>query len=113
MTMGKKNKKLVGKHHARSDIYRDIMTYEIKEILLISSPYNIFNMEEDGSFASKIINEYSGLNLRYPPVITGASSARESLDLLAEKQFDLVLIVPHLKETDVFFLGREDRKSVV
>jgi hypothetical protein len=107
MTMGKKNKKLVGKHHARSDIYRDIMTYEIKEILLISSPYNIFNMEEDGSLASKIINEYSGLNLRYPPVITGASSARESLDLLAEKQFDLVLIVPHLKETDVFFLGRE------
>lgn len=107
MTRNEKNTKLVSKYHARSNIYREIMTYEIKEVLLISSPYNIFNMEEDGSLASKIINEYSGLNLRYPPVITGASSAREALDLLAEKRFDLVLIVPHLKETDIFSLGRE------
>ncbi len=110
MTRNGKNTKPVSKYHARSNIYREIMTYEIKEVLLISSPYNIFNMEEDGSLASKIINEYSGLNLRYPPVITGTSSARESLDLLAEKRFDLVLIVPHLKETNVFSLGREIKR---
>jgi len=107
MMMSEKNKECFSKFHAHPDTYRDIMAYEIKEILLISSPYNMFNMEEDGSLTSKIINEYSGLNLRYPPVITGASSAVEALDLLAKKRFDMVLIVPHLKETDVFSLGRE------
>lgn len=101
------NRTYACKAHARSDIYRELMAYEIREILLISSPYNMFNMEEDGSLTSKIINEYNGLNLCYPPVITGASSASEALDLLEKKRFDMVLIVPHLKETDVFSLGRE------
>ncbi|SLM31976.1 PpsA2 [Desulfamplus magnetovallimortis] len=104
--MSTKKPKLLSKFNARPDIYRDIMAYEVKEILLISSPYNMFNMEEGSSLASKIINEYSGLNLRYPPVITGASSASEALALLGEKRFDMVLIVPHLKETDIFSLGR-------
>ncbi|MFO7751457.1 MAG: PEP/pyruvate-binding domain-containing protein [Desulfobacteraceae bacterium] len=107
MMASEKNRTIVSKFHACPDIYRDIMAYEIKEILLISSPYNMFNMEEDGSLTSKIINEYNGLNLRYPPVITGASSAGEALELLDKKRFDMVLIVPHLKETDVFSLGRE------
>ena len=105
--MSKTNRKILSKFNAHPDIYREIMAYEVREILLISSPYNMFNMEEDGSLTSKIINEYSGLNLRYPPVITGASSAQEALDLLGQKRFDMVLIVPHLKETDIFSLGRE------
>ena len=107
MMLMERNRKFTKKFHAHPDIYREIMAYEVKEILLISSPYNMFNMEEDGSLTSKIINEYSGLNLRYPPVITGASSAEQALELLAEKRFDMVLIVPHLKGTDVFSLGRE------
>ncbi len=104
--MSKTNRKVLSKFNAHPDIYREIMAYEVREILLISSPYNMFNMEEDGSLTSKIINEYSGLNLRYPPVITGASSAQEALDLLGQKRFDMVLIVPHLKETNLFSLGR-------
>ena len=107
MLLKEQNRKFINKFHTRPEIYRDIMAYEIKEILLISSPYNIFNMEEDGSLTSKIINEYRGLNLRYPPVITGASSAEQALDLLAEKRFDMVLIVPHLKGTNVFSLGQK------
>ena len=34
---------------------------------LVSSLYDSFILEEDGSLASRIINEYSGLNLSLPP----------------------------------------------
>ncbi len=98
---------MVSEFHAKSEIFRKLMAFEIREILLISSVYNIFNMEGDGSLTSKIINEYKGLNLCRPPKITGVSSAEEALALLHEKDFDMVLIVPHPEKMDVFSLARE------
>ncbi len=96
--------------HTKSQISNELMVHEIQEILLISSPYNIFNFEEDGSLTSKIINEYKGLNLCRPPKLTGVSSAKEALSLLSSKDFDMVLIVPNLEETDPFSLGLEIKK---
>ncbi len=96
--------------YTRSEIFRDLMSKEIREILLISSRFNIFNLEEDGSLTSKIMNEYKGLNLCYPPRITGAVSVNEAMSLLRQKDFDMVIIVPHLEETDVFSLGADIKR---
>ena len=81
------------------------MATEMREILLISSRYNIYNLEEDGGLTSKIINEYKGMNITYPPTISGASSVEEAMSLLALKDFDMVLIVPHVEEVDAFSIG--------
>lgn len=86
-------------------MFRELMPFETREILLISSLYNIFNMEDGCSLTSKIIHEYKGLNLTCPPRITGVSSEKKALELLAEKEFDMVLLVPFLEETDIFALG--------
>ena len=108
--MNSNESNLIRDFRARSQTFRDLMAHEIHEILLISSPYNIFNLEEDGGLTSRIINEYKGLNLCYPPRITGASSLGEALDLLAVKEFDMVLIVPQLAEMNAFFIGSEIKK---
>ena len=54
------------------------MSVKVKEILLVSSPYDAYILEEDGSLASRIINEYRGLNLSQPPRVTRTSSAHEA-----------------------------------
>jgi hypothetical protein len=67
-------------------------------------------MEEDGSPASRIINEYSGLNLSMPPRVTRTSSAMEALSLLNKKKFDMVITMPNLDDMDAFSLGLEIKK---
>lgn len=86
-------------------IFHDLMPFKVQEILLVSSPYDAYIMEEDGSLATRLINEYHGLNLSRPPKITRASSARIALDLVSEKEFDMVITMPFLGGMDAFRLG--------
>ena len=96
--------------YARFKVFHELMTIKVRDILLVSSPYDAFIMEEDGRLASRIINEYSGLNLSQPPRVTRTSSASEALALLKKKKFDMVLTMPHLDEMDAFSLGLEMKK---
>ena len=91
-------------------VFHELMSNKVREILFVSSPYDAFIMEEDGSPASRIINEYSGLNLSLPPRVTRTSSAKEALSLLNKKKFDMVLTMPNIDDMDVFSLGREIKK---
>lgn len=90
--------------------FYELMAVKIREILLVSSPYDAFIIEEDTSLASQIINEYSGLNLSQPPRITRTSSAREALALLEKKKVDMVITMPHLDDMDAFTLSLEIKK---
>jgi CheY-like chemotaxis protein len=113
--MNIENDKYVCEFHADSEVFRELMTYRVKEILLISSLYNMYNMEEGGNLTSKIVNEYSGMNLCHPPSVSGVSSVKDALALLDKKEFDMVLIVPHLEEMDAVSLGekiKEIRKDL-
>ncbi|WP_373501224.1 PEP/pyruvate-binding domain-containing protein [Desulfococcus sp.] len=91
--------------YARFKVFHELMAFKIREVMLVSSPYDAFILEEDGSLASRIINEYSGLNLSMPPRVTRVSSPRDALDLLKQKRFDLIITMPHLEEMDPCSLG--------
>jgi hypothetical protein len=96
--------------YSQFKIFHEIMSIKIREILLVASSYDAFILEEDGSLASRIINEYSGLNLSMPPRVTRTSSARQALVLLKDKPFDLVVTMPNLDDMDAFSLGIEVKK---
>ena len=83
------------------------MPFKVQEILLVSSLYDAYIMEEDGSITTKIIHEYHGLNLSKAPKFTRVSTAREALEKLGQKHFDLVVTMPYLNGMDAFDLGRE------
>ena len=91
-------------------IFHDLMPFKVQDILLVSSLYDAFIMEEDGSLATRLINEYHGLNLSKPPKITRASSAGEALQLLGRKKFDMVITMPYLGGMDAFGLGAAIKK---
>ncbi len=88
-------------------VFHELMAKKVTEILLVSSPYDAFIMEEEGRLAERIIHEYRGLNLSRPPMLTWASSAQEALDALSQKKFDLVITMPQVDETDAYVLGRQ------
>ena len=86
-------------------VFHELMSNKVFEILLVASPYDAYILEEDGSLASKIINEYRGLNLSRPPRITQAATASAAMEMLVRKTFHLVIAMPHLDDMDVFDLG--------
>jgi CheY-like chemotaxis protein len=88
-------------------VFHELMSNKVSEILLVASPYDAYILEEDGSLASKIINEYRGLNLSRPPRITQAATAALAMDMLTERAFHLVIAMPHLDDMDIFDLGRQ------
>ncbi len=91
-------------------IFHDLMPFKVQEILLISSLYDAFIMEEDGSIATRLITEYHGLNLSKPPKITRVSSAVEALALISKKKFEMVITMPYLGGMDAFELGAAIKK---
>ncbi|MBU0481224.1 MAG: phosphoenolpyruvate synthase/pyruvate phosphate dikinase [Proteobacteria bacterium] len=92
---------------ANFKVYHDLMQKKVREILLVLSPYDAFILEEDGSLASRVIDEYHGLNLSNPPRMTNVSSGREALQIIQERPFDLVITMPMVVDMDGFTLGRE------
>ena len=108
--MAPKNFTIPSEIYARFKAFHELMAIKIREILLVSSPYDAFIMEEDGSLASRIINEYSGLNLSQPPRVTRTNSGYAALEHLNEKKFDLVITTAHINDMDAFSLGLEIKK---
>ena len=88
-------------------VFHELMPFKVQEILLVSSLYDAYIMEEDGSITTKIIHEYQGLNLSKAPKFTRVSNPHEALEALSKKQFDLVVTMPYLNGMDCFDLGRE------
>jgi Pyruvate phosphate dikinase, AMP/ATP-binding domain len=91
-------------------IFHELMPFKVQEILLVSSPYDAFIMEEDGSLATRLINEYLGLNLSGAPRITLVPSGKEAIERLRRQSFELVITMPNVGGMDAFSFGTEVKK---
>lgn len=78
--------------------YRLLMRKRINEILLVSSIYDSFIIEEDVRLSDQIYEEFHNLNLRTLPRISRASSVSRALALLSKKKFDLVITMRRIGE---------------
>lgn len=85
--------------------FHDLMRFRVREILLLSTAYDAFILEEDGSLTERLFAEYAGLNLSSAPRITHATSSQEALDLIKERRFDLVITMVRLEDSDVNVFG--------
>lgn len=95
----------------RFKIFHELMARKVRDILLVSTPYDAWILEEDCRLSERIIHEYRGLNLSNPPRFTWVSSAQEALAALDNKKFDMVISMLQLADMDVFALGAEIKKK--
>lgn len=85
----------------RFKLFHELMSRKVREILLISTPYDAWVMEEDCRLSEAINNEYRGLNLSHPPRLNWVSSADAALRALDSTHFDLVIIMPRVADPEV------------
>lgn len=104
--------------HKRKYLFNDtpfisLMKKRIYHVLLISSVYDAFMLEEDGRIDEQIFNEYVSLNLRYPPTFILVSTEKEAMDVLQEESIDLVIIMLSSKEKQTYVLAEKIKASYV
>ncbi|MEI6883008.1 MAG: PEP/pyruvate-binding domain-containing protein [Bacteroidota bacterium] len=82
-----------------------MMKRRIYQILLISSTYDSFMLEEDGRIDETIFMEYVSLNLRYPPQFIKVTSDKEAFEVLEDKNIELVISMLNIEQADTFDLA--------
>ena len=70
-------------------------------MLLVSSPYDSFILEEDGLSTEMISTEYLDLGLTHAPNIMRVSTGEEALAAIRSRPFDLVITLLRLGDMDV------------
>jgi len=88
-------------------VFHELMRIRMRNVLLVSSIYDSFMIEEDGRLSDQIYEEFKNLNLRTLPRITRVSSTYEALSLLKENDFDLVITMRRLGDIDAFSFGKK------
>ena len=81
-----------------------LMRRRIYQVLLISSVYDAFMLEEDGRIDEQIFHEYTSLNLRYPPQFLKATNEEEALQILESESIDLVISMLSAEKESTFEL---------
>lgn len=82
--------------------FTNLMKKRIYQVLLISSVYDAFMLEEDGRIDEQIFHEYTSLNLRYPPHFIKATNEEEALRILEEENIDLVISMLSAEKESTF-----------
>ncbi|MFG0329392.1 MAG: PEP/pyruvate-binding domain-containing protein [Phycisphaerales bacterium] len=83
--------------------FESLMPHRVREVLLVSSLYDSFILEEDGQISDLLLEEYQHLNLWYAPRITRVSTADEALAALrSRRRYDLVVSTMRVGEMDPF-----------
>lgn len=89
--------------------FQSLMPYRVREILLVSTAYDAFVLEEDGSLSDRLFYEYSELSLSWTPRMTHVTTADRAIELLDGRRFDLVITVARVGHTDAGELSQAIR----
>ena len=86
-------------------VFHELMQKKVRHILLVSTSYEAWILEEDGRLSEQITNEYRGLNLSHPPRLHWVSSVTSALEQIEKKQYDLVIIICRTINAGVYETG--------
>ena len=91
----------------RPDDFHDLMRHRVMDILLVSSPYDSFVLEEAGELSERVLGEFRNLDLHYGPGITSVATGAEALALAAEQsRFNLIVTTLQLGDMNAAELAQ-------
>lgn len=91
--------------------FANLMRHRIYNVLLFASKYDAFVLEEDGRIDEQLFNEYTSLNLRYPPRFTLVSNQEEANELLKTLSFELIISMPSGDSINPFEWAKDVKKQ--
>lgn len=100
------------RHYQLKDTsFVNLMAKRIYNVLIIATKYDVFILEDDGRVDEKIFNEYTSLNLRFPPRFVKAFTEEEALEELEENPYELIIYMPNMDDEDIFAAARNIKQQ--
>ncbi len=78
-------------NESANKLFHSLMKFRVRRLLLVSSLYDAFIVEQEGLIAELIMGEYRHLFLSSAPEITRVNGGKQALDALKTGEFDLVI----------------------
>jgi len=92
--------------------FQNLMLFHVSDILLVSSLYDSFILEEDGRLYEMLRKEYEALSLSHTPSITHVSSGGEALELLSTGHiFDVIITTLHIEDMSATRFAKKLREA--
>ena len=91
--------------------FHNLMPFKVREILLVSSLYDAFIVEEEGLISEMVIWEYRHLLLSSPPRVTHVASGKEALAKVKTGKYDLVITMSKNIGMNPYEFGRSIKKE--
>ncbi|MHC5211452.1 MAG: hypothetical protein ACYTG2_12095 [Planctomycetota bacterium] len=81
--------------------FQGLMPFRVQDVLLVSSLYDSFTLQEDGRLDELILGEYLEMSLHRTPGLTHVASGREALETArAEPRFNLIITALNAVDMD-------------
>ena len=101
------NEAALSQLYLKDTAFKDLMQRRIFNVLLISSSYDAFMLEDDGRVEEQLFFEYMALNLSSPPRFTQVSDYETAFSHLIAKKYDLVIAMPGVDISETFVQAKK------
>ncbi len=88
--------------------YSDLMSHQVRHVVLVSSLYESFTLAEDGHLHERVLGKFLEGSPQEPPDLTRVSAGHDALKLLRSggRRVDLIITSPNLGDMDAIGLAR-------
>jgi len=100
-----------GRYDFLTKAFHSLMPFKVREILLVSSLYDAFIVEEEGLISEMVIGEYRHLLLSSPPRVTHVTSGVEALSKVKNRRYDLVITMSKNIGMDPYIFGKKIKEE--
>ncbi|MDU4961324.1 MAG: PEP/pyruvate-binding domain-containing protein [Sporomusaceae bacterium] len=80
----------------------DLMKFRVTEILLISTEYDAYVLEEDGQLAEQIYHQFNDLSIPFIPRIHWVASSEEAFSVLEKTPIHLIITMSRISDMSSF-----------
>ncbi|MBP2626754.1 MAG: phosphoenolpyruvate synthase/pyruvate phosphate dikinase [Firmicutes bacterium] len=80
----------------------NLIKFRVAEILLVSTPYDGFVLEEDGQLSEQIYNQFADLSIPFIPRIHRVSCLEEAFEVLRTRAFQLIITMSRISDISSF-----------
>lgn len=87
--------------------FADLMRQRVRDVLLVSSLYDAYILQEDGHLTEQVYLEYRQLQLSSAPRFSHAADPEGALAALRDRRFDMVLIANRTRQFDEASLAEQ------
>lgn len=104
------NESALSQLYLKDTAFKNLMQRRVFNVLLISSSYDAFMLEDDGRVEEQLFFEYMALNLSSPPRFTQVNDFNQAFEMLELKHYDLVIAMPGVDISGTFVNAKEVKR---